>query len=343
MKTFKKLLFALPLAAALPVMAEQGGPTRSALCPAAEDMQMFYYYLNPVADSSVRNRKSACQGSDYVYKMPGWLQEAVPAMLGRKVWKDPEEGELSEAQLWQAPVSILYEFAEKTPATLPGLADKAPVSPLAMEKEYNDIRVRLMFSIERLARARLYDSFEGRGRGMFSTLERIMERMDALTGALAERDKDGFYRNAGETAELSRDLFSQLFAEPRQEPLYRYRPEARILAGYRGVSLPVPGHQALFLAAGERVDLLVTFAARTGKGEADVVTATILQNVVVLKVAKPDSPDGKGVVQLLCNPNEAQYAMLSLAQAKSINITRRAAGDIELHPMEIASLVKLFK
>ena len=74
-----------------------------------------------------------------------------------------------------------------------------------------------------------------------------------------------------------------------------------------------------------------------------MVTATILQDIVVLNVSKPDSPDGPGVVQLMCNPNEAQYAALSLAQSKRMNVTRRAPGDTELHPMEIASFKRLFK
>ena len=40
-------------------------------------------------------------------------------MLEHKVWKDPEEGDLSEAQVWQTPFSILYELAATTQKTLP--------------------------------------------------------------------------------------------------------------------------------------------------------------------------------------------------------------------------------
>lgn len=45
----------------------------------------------------------------------------------------------------------------------------------------------------------------------------------------------------------------------------------------------------------------------------------------------------------MCNPNEAQYAALSLAQSKSINIVRRAEGDFTMGPMEIATFRRLFK
>jgi len=142
-------------------------------------------------------------------------------------------------------------------------------------------------------------------------------------------------------------LFAQVFEAPRAAPAGKfkliYTPEARILPGYRGVSLKVAGSQALFLESGERADVLVTFDAVMGSGSKEKVTATILQNVVVVKVFRPASPSDSGVVQLLCNPNEAQYAALSFAQANNIIIARRAAGDTELRPMEIASLRKLFK
>ncbi|MBI4803518.1 MAG: hypothetical protein HY796_13440 [Elusimicrobia bacterium] len=342
MKVLKKLLYMLPFAAALPVYAAQSEkPAGTSLCQAAEEMQLFYYYLKPGIEAYIKDTKTQCPGPEKSFKMPDWLQKALPAMTERRVWKDLEEGDLSEAALWQTPMSILYEFAEATRKTL--LANETPIFPFMLEKEYNDMRMRLLLSVDRLARARLYDSFEGRGKGMFSTLSRIIEQMDALTRAISVQEKAGFYNSAGEVVELSKDLFAQLFSAPRQEPVYRYRPQPRIMDGYRGVSLPVPGYQTLFLNSGERVDVLVTFEALLGKGAKETVTATILQNIIVLKVFRPDAPGGTGVVQLLCNPNEAQYAVLSLAQSKSINIARRASGDVEMHPMEIASLVKLFK
>ena len=344
MKILKKLLCVLlPLAAALSAYAAEPGLTPEKISCAAEDMQLFYHYLNPGRDNALKEFTPKCGGQQGTVIMPEWLDKAVPAMAERKVWNDPEEGKLSEAVVWQTPFSILYEFADLTRKTLVGTGDKGPVSPFICEKEYTDIRMRFMLSVDRIARSRLNDSFEGRGKGLFSTLNMIMLRMDGVTGAISAHDKAGFDNNAAEAAELSRDLFAQLFSAPRQEPVYRYRPEPRVLPGYRGVSLPVPGYQTLFLNSGERIDLLVTFEAITGKGVKNMVTATILQNVVVLKISKPDAMDGLSVVQLLCNPNEAQYAVLSLAQSKSVNIIRRSPGDVEMHPMEIASFVKLFR
>ena len=345
---FKMKILALSCAlAAQTGLAYPAVPSAEEVNCAAEDMQVLYYYLAPDPAPQVKERSTRCHGAQTALKMPGWLEKALPAMRERKVWKDPEEGELSEAGLWQAAFSILYELAYKTRKTLPPAEGGTAVSPSELETDYNDIRIRFMLSVDRIAKAGLEGSFEGRGTPLLSTMNLIIERLDVLTAAIAKGDKEGFDKSSGAALKQSRDLFAQMFDAPRPGPVGKftpkYIPEARILPGYRGVSLSVPGSQALFLKSGDRVDMLVTFEALLTNGAKEKITATILQNIVVLKVHKPDTAAGAGVVQLMCNPNEAQYAALSLAQSKSINITRRAAGDIELSPMEIASFRNLFK
>ena len=115
-----------------------------------------------------------------------------------------------------------------------------------------------------------------------------------------------------------------------------------LYAGYRGISIPMSGYQLAFLNKGDRVDVLVTFEARMKDNGRERVTATILMNVVVVNVEKPPKLDEKGAVELLLNPNETQYAALSSIQGE-LFIARRAEGDVEMHPMEMASLRKLFK
>ena len=123
-------------------------------------------------------------------------------------------------------------------------------------------------------------------------------------------------------------------------------PSYVVVKGYRGTTLPVGGDQALYLKKGDRVDVLVTFDAKMqdkGKPERkEKITATILQNVVVLNVRRPEKVDDLGAVELLLNPVEAQYAALSIAQG-DIHIVLRAVGDVELHPMEMASFRKLIQ
>ncbi len=314
---------------------------------ASEDMQVLYYYLAPEPGKDLKERATKCHGSRTTLTMPGWLEAALPAMRERKVWKDPDGEQLSEAQLWQTAFSILYELAATTQKTLPNQEGGAAVPLSVLEAQYNDMRLRFIMSVDRIARAGLESSFDGRGTAMLYTMNGVMERLDGMTGAIEKPDRDTFDRNAGGALKLTRDLFSQVFEAPRAAPAGKYKPEytpeARILPGYRGVSLKVAGSQAMFMESGERAEVLLTFDTVMGSGSKEKVPATILQNVLIVKVFRPASPSGSGVVQLLCNPNEAQYAALSFAQANNMIIVRRAAGDTELRPMEIASLRKLFK
>ena len=137
----------------------------------------------------------------------------------------------------------------------------------------------------------------------------------------------------------------QAQSETVVSPAKSAKPAADLRKGYRGTTLPAPGSQLLFLKKGDRVDVLVTFDAKMsedGKERKEKVTATFLQNIVVINVVKPEKTDGLGAVELLLNPVEAQYAALALAQG-DVTISVRAPGDTELHPMEIASFRRLIK
>jgi Flp pilus assembly protein CpaB len=92
------------------------------------------------------------------------------------------------------------------------------------------------------------------------------------------------------------------------------------------------------------------------------VTATILQNVLVLAVgtnlgqgmsakqakASSDKEDKtaafseKAMIALALNPNEAQYLALAQKQGET-RVILRGLGDVEMHPMEMASFRRLFK
>lgn len=322
-------------------------PSAEEVSCASEDMQVLYYYLAPDPGKAIKERATKCHGARTMLVLPGWLEKELPAMRERKVWKDPEEGELSEAQLWQTSFSILYELAATTQKTLPNAEGGAAVPLSALETQYNDLRQRFIMSVDRLARAGLESSFGGRGTALLSSMNAVMERLDGMTTAITKGDKDAFDLNAAGALKLSRGLFARMFEAAGAAPVGkfkpRYAPEARLLPGYRGVSLKVSGSQVMFLESGDRADMLVTFDAIMGSGDKEKVTATILQNVLVVKVFRPASPSGSGVVQLLCNPVEAQYAALSHSQAGNIALVRRAAGDTDLRPMEIASFKKLFK
>lgn len=115
-----------------------------------------------------------------------------------------------------------------------------------------------------------------------------------------------------------------------------------VLAGYRGMAVPLSGDQAAFVKKGDHVDAMVTFDAQMKDKVKEKVTATILQNVLVLDIIKPAKLEEKGVIELVLNPNEAQYLALSLQQGE-LRLSVRADGDKEMRPMEMASFRKLFR
>lgn len=115
-----------------------------------------------------------------------------------------------------------------------------------------------------------------------------------------------------------------------------------IVTGYRGFTLTLPGTQLAFLNKGDRVDVLVTFEAKLKDDVKEKVTATILQNVVIVAVRQPAKFEDNGAVQLEVNPNEGQYAALAVQQG-AVHLLVRAEGDAEMKPMEMASFRKLFR
>ncbi len=151
-----------------------------------------------------------------------------------------------------------------------------------------------------------------------------------------------------------------------QSALLSLSPEAglsvKVPPGYRGCVLPVDQDLLRLIKPGDHVDILVTFDAVMGDNHKENVTATILQNVPVLgvgsnlgqglsgaqasakeKVAAADQAfSDKAALSLSLNPQEAQYLALAEKNGK-IDVIVRGLGDVELHPMEIASFKRLIK
>jgi len=151
-----------------------------------------------------------------------------------------------------------------------------------------------------------------------------------------------------------------------QSSLVSLSPESglsvKIPPGYRGAMLPIEPEMKVLIKPGDRVDVLVTFEAMMNDGRKEKVTATILQNVLVIAVGtnlgqgmnlkqfksqqateeKTAAFAEKATVSLALNPNEAQYLALALKQGDP-TVIMRGLGDVEMHPMEMASFRKLFR
>lgn len=136
----------------------------------------------------------------------------------------------------------------------------------------------------------------------------------------------------------------------------------KIPPGYRGSVMPIDPEMKALIKPGDRVDVLVTFDAVMSDNRKEKVTATILQNVLVIAVGnnlgqgmtakqfkaagekedKSAAFSDKAMISLALNPNEAQYLSLAMKQGET-TVVMRGVGDIEMHPMEMASFRKLFK
>jgi len=151
-----------------------------------------------------------------------------------------------------------------------------------------------------------------------------------------------------------------------QSSLTSLSPEAglsvKIPPGYRGQVLEIDSGLKSLIKPGDHVDILVTFDALMGDNRKEKVTATILQNVLVIAVGnnmgmgmnasqfklkeekeeKNAAFSEKAMLSLALNPNEAQYLALAVTQGEP-KVILRGLGDVEMHPMEMASFRKLFR
>jgi tight adherence protein B len=174
-------------------------------------LQLLYYYLEVNRDASINDFKLKCGNKTQEIKIPAWIDTVLPEMHAKTIWRDPVEGQLSEAVLWQTPISILYEFFTITRKTFPSDDGGQNISPLLLAKEYTDIRVRFQMSIDRVYRSRLMDSMEGRGRVLLGNMDLILGEMESLSDAITNSDIKGAEKSIIAISFFSQDLFSSMF------------------------------------------------------------------------------------------------------------------------------------
>ncbi|MCG2724815.1 MAG: type II secretion system F family protein [Elusimicrobia bacterium] len=183
---------------------------------AATKAQLFYYYLAPDRDPNLAKYKMKCNGVSSDIFMPKWFDKSANAMLAKKVWRDPEEGDISEAAMWQTAVSIIYEFLNLSKKTFPAEFEGADIQPALLIKEYADIRIRFQMSLDRIYRARLFDSMDGRGRSIIPTFNLILREMESIADAISSSDIRQYSDSVAAIAVLSQDSFEHLFRSPRK-------------------------------------------------------------------------------------------------------------------------------
>jgi len=163
--------------------------------------QIFYHYFKKDRDPGV--------------SVPPWIDQTLDAMLKRPVWQDPEEGIINEAQLWQAPVSVLYEFYELTRKTFLPSDGGQLVQPVSLVRDYADNRIRFQMSLDRLYRARLGSSLGGRGRAVMADFDLILKEMDSLIDALTSSDARRYKEAVLAIGALTNNAFRSMHRPPR--------------------------------------------------------------------------------------------------------------------------------
>ena len=111
--------------------------------------------------------------------------------------------------------------------------------------------------------------------------------------------------------------------------------------GYRSVPMVAHDYELVDVRPGDRVDVLVVYEATVRVAPAKYAS-TLLQNALVLGTARSGKLDGKGVVYLMLNPIEAQYAALAPHQGE-ISVILRKPDDKGIHPMETVDFRRLFR
>jgi len=164
-------------------------------------VQLMYHYFKKDHDPSI--------------KTPAWLDRSLPAMLKRGVWQDPDDGVLNEAQLWQAPMAVLYEFYELTRGTFPPEYGGRLARASDLADQYRDSAAKMAMAVSRLRKARLEGSLDGRGRGALDVLDKIVLETDGLSSALAAKDESRFKPAVLAVAARTQDLFKVFANRPR--------------------------------------------------------------------------------------------------------------------------------
>ena len=117
----------------------------------------------------------------------------------------------------------------------------------------------------------------------------------------------------------------------------------------RGVFVDgLPNILGQMVAAGDNVDVVLTFEATMKSGNKEKISVTLLQNVKVLAAGvEPVSHMGRqsdksGYVVLALTPRDAQYLALSRAEGV-IEVIVRSPGDTSNYIIEVSTFEKLFQ
>jgi tight adherence protein B len=210
---------------------------------AATRMQYAYHMLK--LDSGMEVCDAGKPRDQWCACMPPWLSEELPLMASKPAWRDPTEGTLSQAALWQGPFAVLFEFFGIVQKTFPPDQGGGLVPPGQLMREYARVRARYIMSLDRLYRARnMGETMGGRGRALLSQFDLINKEFDSVLDALVRDDRPQFATSTLAIAKLSHMAFKELRANPRGGKVEDRKPGPPILS----MILTLAGMGLVFMA-----------------------------------------------------------------------------------------------
>jgi tight adherence protein B len=223
---------------------------------ASQKVHLFYFYVSGEKTKAITDADITCRGKKQIIKIPPWLDEVVPSMTRTIKWRDPVEGNLTETDMWQAVLAVTYEFLELAKKSFPKERQGAGIPPSLLVREYADINLRFQTALDRVYRARLAGSMQGRGRSLMASFTLMSGQLESILNALSIGNDRRFASAVASFAGLSEDAFSQMFRPPPQYEKLREVTRFDVLAPtFFGLVVTV----LLFLA-------LLFFLGRQGRG-----------------------------------------------------------------------------
>ena len=147
---------------------------------AEEKIYAVYNFLNADKPADQKAFTPSQCGKSNPIPMPAWLDKSLPEMAKKKTWQQNTSTgtqSYSEAQIWQRAFGIIHEFL----ALADGINEGTAYTSQEIKEQFGMLRTRFLITLDIIAsEPAFYDSMEGRGRQIVSTLELINKEMESV-------------------------------------------------------------------------------------------------------------------------------------------------------------------
>ncbi len=180
---------------------------------AEEKIFAVYNFLNIDKPSDQKSFTPSQCGQSKPIPMPAWLEKALPEMEKKQIWQQETETgtqSFSEAQIWQRAFNIIHEYL----ALADGINEGTAYTSQEIMEQFGFLRTRFLITLDIIAsEPAFYESMEGRGRQIISTLELINKEMVSVGESFVVPQKqwrNKFRKSIIGVAILSNSIYSTM-------------------------------------------------------------------------------------------------------------------------------------